>query len=178
MGWIPPELDWLINQWAVTMTAACLIYNYLFNKHKPRLIAACFSVAFIYCVGSFGLNWIESLDYYEQLNYRYSTRLLLYFIGIVTLSYFTRKAGGGFVTWLTYSVFFIAILLQLAMHIDRNHISLYAIDDYLFSGSVVVDEYWLLWDWYTNYLLASDVMLVSYFLIGEKTKEFICSLSR
>jgi hypothetical protein len=180
MGSISIPLEWFINQWSVCMTFAALVYNYKFNPHNSRLIAASFSVAAIYCIGHFTLGWINELISLTANQYRYSSRLFLYVIGVLILSFFTKKTGAGFVTYLVFGNFFIAIALQFSLHVDRNVIGLNRIGEYFETGEVIINSvpktgYWGLWDLYTTGLNASAVVLVSYLLVGEKIKEVKCS---
>ena len=175
MGWIDPALEWVINQWAIGMTAIAFLFNYIFHRSNKHLVAASFSVAAIYCIGGYVLEWVNHLPELEKVSYRYSARLLLYFIGLIILSSFIKRTGSGFVTYLTLSIYFIAMLLQLALHIDRNVIGLNQISHYFEFSEVVINStfesgHWLLWDIYTSFLNASSVVLVVYFLVGESIR--------
>lgn len=176
---ISEALEWMVDQWVVVLTGLVFVYNFLFHNKEKQLIACCLTVVLMYSLGHFVLAWINDLSWSEQIYYRYSSRLMIYVLGSLFLSAIVIKTGPSLTTSVVFANFLIAIILQLALHIDRNIIGLNQLDSFLADGTVIVNrsfkQYWGLWDWYTIILNLSSGFLIGYLLLCEFVKERLCS---
>tara|TARA_B100000614_G_scaffold260473_1_gene287461 strand:- start:2405 stop:2953 length:549 start_codon:yes stop_codon:yes gene_type:complete len=172
-------MGWIIDLWAVILTAIIFIINWQFKPNNKQLVMASLMVVLMYAIGHFVYAWIISLQWDEQVQYRYSSRLLLYVASTLFYGFFILKVGPSFTSSFIFVNLSVCIILQFLMHVDRNVVGLNHIGELLIDGELIINteyqSYWWLWDAYTLILNVSSALIIAYLLIGESLKEYICS---
>lgn len=176
---ITTAVGWLIDEWVTTLAGLIFIYNWCFNQKNKELAMASLTVVLMYALGHFVYAWLVNLPWEEQNFYRYSSRLMIYVIGVLFYAAITRNLTTGMTSKFIFANFFFAIFAQLIMHIDRNVIGLNKILEFFSSGKIYsnfeYESYWWLWDAYSLGLNLSAAAIILYLLLCEFVKEYICS---
>lgn len=173
MGYVMPMLEAALNDWATVISILIFVFNFSFRRENLDLVISCLVVMGLYIAGVFLLEYINSFPSDTSHNYRYSLRLCLHAVGLLSLISLTKFYEIGIYTKVVAACFCYNALMQLMLHIDRNIIGLNKIDVYFKEGVVLYNGtfdggYWWLWDWYTESLNVVAWLMMLFLLVGNK----------